>query len=97
MVLVTNRVTSPGVMQQPSTSAVAGDVLPLLFAEPGVQPNRHVVVPAPLLGGSFGRLLCTYDARPERIGATGPLRALRLWRGRVACRFEGCPLVSPVS
>lgn len=67
-------------LEYASTSALAGNVLPLLFACPGVAPGRHVDIPAQMLGGAFGRLLCTYDAQPEKMGVAGASRVMWLSR-----------------
>ena len=66
-------------LEYASTSDVAGDVVPLLLAAPGVSRGARVVVPPRMLAGAHGMLVCEHTADARR---SGPPRSL----ARVASR-----------
>ena len=69
-------------LEYASTSDVAGDVVPLLLAAPGVSRGARVVVPPRLLAGAHGMLVCDHAVDARR---SGPPRSL----ARVASRVVG--------
>ena len=66
-------------LEYPSTPDVAGDLVPLRLAAPGVSRGARVVVPPRMLAGAHGMLVCEHTADARR---SGPPRSL----ARVASR-----------